>query len=144
MCSKEEELDTLQLHLQEDDTLREAKQYLESIGITDEKYIKVYLSAELLYKFPDFYTNMTSELKEVVELVYKKQNLPDSILELNTQLIQYKNNDVLNVTEEINNMKIRTRSSSSETSDVNCVSCYENQENILNVAYTFFEKRKQN
>lgn len=126
-------IDVLQLILQEEKTVRMTKELLSSYDIP-QYYYKLYLSSYLFAKFPEFYPNISSEFKNVINLVYDNINLVENIYYYERLFKEWQNTDLAEMIEEIDFMKNRTREASSETENPDCKECYSNQENILNIA----------
>ena len=132
------DIDVLQKYITTDEAYNKARNTLRENNIP-ECYTKIYLVSELFYKFPEFYPNMSKELKLQISNVYHKINLKENIEKYNILLKEWKKIDISEMITEIEEMKGRTRSSSTETDNENCQSCYKTQEEILNTAQEFLK-----
>ena len=137
------EIDMLQNYITSEEAYEKTKIIFDKYDI-QEQYIKIFLVSELFYKFPDFYPNMSDDLKLQISNVYNQINLKENIELYNTLLKEWKKNDLSEMISQIDNMKGRTRSSSLETENENCKLCYKTQENILDIAQTFLENMDNN
>lgn len=134
-----QDIDALQKYITTELAYNNAKNTLNEYNISDI-YIKGYLVSELFYKFPDFYPNMPDELKSQISNVYNKINLKENIQIYDILLKKWKQDDLSEMILDIEDMKDRTRSSSMETDNENCKSCYNTQEDILNTAQKILKR----
>lgn len=143
MRSEEEEkmynLDELQAHLRKSQTISEAKSFLEKNNI-DTKYVRVFLISEMIYKFPELFTDVSEELISISKSVYKRHHLQENLPKLKCLLNELKERDLNELKSDLENMQQRTRASSHETENTECIRCYETQEKIINTALNFFDK----
>ena len=134
------ELDELQKRLQSNETILYAKQLLSAYNI-DEKDARIFLSAEMFVKHPDFFENTNPELLNIANKVYNKENLNENIEQFKIQIHQWKLSNVSKIKNEIQSMKHFTVYSQSEATDENCKQCFDQQNRILNVALEYFENQ---
>ena len=134
------ELDELQKRLQSNETILLAKQLLSSYNI-DEKDVRIFLSAEMFVKHPNFFENTNQELLNVAHKVYKKENLNENIEQFKIQIHNWKLLNISEIKNEIQSMKNFTMYSQSEATDENCKKCFDQQNRILDVALEYFEKQ---
>jgi len=136
------ELDELQKYLQEEYTICNTEYYLQSLNIST-KYAKLYLSTHLFVKVPDFFMNLSNEFKKIINEVYNNENLDENLPRYEIMFNNWKQTEATLLIDELKNMKTETQSLYSETEDDQCKYCYNTQENIINIAETFFVQSKK-
>ena len=132
--------DELQKTLCKPNIIKEAEDYLESVNI-DKVNAKSYLSARLFVEFPTFFENLSNELLDLANQVFLKVDLQTLLPNYKNAMNEWKSQNSLELITELHEMKQRTRASSSETENVNCISCYETQEKIIDVAERYFSNQ---
>lgn len=130
--------DELQKTLSKQETIQNAEEHLTKLNI-EKEHARLYLSAQLFDQFPNFFENVSNELIDVSKLVVQNIDLPTSLMNYKTMLQDWKHINSINLKEELDEMKQRTRASSSETENIDCQTCYKTQGKILDVAYKYFE-----
>lgn len=134
------ELDKLQSKLRRKSIIDKASLFLEQNNI-EKKFTKIFLISEMFVKFPELFTDLSDQFKEVAYKVFIKEDLNINLPLLNTLLIELKKKDLDELNDDLHIMQVRTRASSSETNNENCIRCYETQGKILDVAQLYFEKK---
>ena len=136
------ELDELQMYLNQPDTILNAKHFLQNLDI-NENYTKLYLSAYLFVKIPDFFPDLTDDFKLLIHKIHNNQNLIENLPKYEQLFNEWKQSNAASLVEELHFMRRQTRASSSETENENCKICYDTQENILNIAETYFKEKTE-
>ena len=95
----------------------------------------------MFVKYPSFFENTSEELLNCANKVYKKKNLRENLEKFKTLVNSWKQANIIEITDEIQSMKIQTSVSKLETSDENCKNCFDNQNKILDVALEYFQKQ---
>ena len=133
------ELDELQNKLKRREVLDNAKIFLLNKNI-HVQYTRIFLVSELIIKFPQLFTDTSNDIIVIATKVFNNENLDINLPLLKIELDKLKETDLNELKNDLSNMEIRTRASSSETDDKNVTSCYKTQEKIINTAFNFFDK----
>ena len=132
------DIDNIQLFISSPFVKRHAAVYLQYKNIA-ESYVTLYLSVQLFVKIPDMFNNISHELKDIIDLIYNNIDLENNLPKFRILFNEWKKTDANEIINEIEFMKGRTRTSSTETDDTNCKKCYEIQEDILSAAEKYFK-----
>ena len=134
------ELDELQQYLKQKDTISNTEDYLKSLNIS-KTYAKLYLTTHLFVKFPDFFSDVSDEFKLIINKVYNNENLQNNLSQYEIMFNDWKQTNSIQLIDELQFMKSQTKAASSETEDNQCKYCYNLQEDIINLAESFFKEK---
>ena len=133
-----DKFDEIQMYIIQEDVIKKTKNFLIEQNI-DPKFSKKYLSSIIFFKFKSEFQNISNTFSEVIDLVYKKEDLKTNLPIFVQELSEWKKKDVNETLGDLHSMKEQTDSSFKECEDEDCKKCFENQKHILEVAEDFYK-----
>ena len=135
------ELDLLHIKLNDSATIKEAKDILIKHNINPQ-YANIFLSAHLFAYFPDFYNSESCQINEVaLTLLTNTSEFNNTFFKFKELLNTFKNENKESLSNDITDMIQKTNESLSSTSDEQVQRCLKTQNEILNEAINYFEKK---